>query len=814
MANPVPYRLFGVRHHGPGSARSLLQALEAWEPDALLIEGPPEGDELLPLILQPDMEPPVALLAYVPGEPRRACFYPYAVFSPEWQALQYGLAHGLSVHFMDLPLKHWLAVESPEKMGPALEGQPPENAAPGAEPGSETPNPPEGTTPGTEPGAETPNPPAGSPAPEEAPPPEALPLDTPLDRLARAAGYPDGESWWEEWAEERGNDEHFFEAMLELMTELRATEPEPPPQDRLSPLREAAMRTTIRATARQGFQRIAVVCGAWHAPALLEPGEAAAPRGKGEPGLAVLGSSRRADQALLKGLPRLPVAITWVPWNYGHLSRFSGYGAGINSPGWYEHLWLNRQDTAVRWLGRVAHLLRGADLDASAAQVIDAARLAEALASMHGRPRPGLAELNEATMAVFCFGNPLPLQLIGEQLVVGERLGHVPAGAAAVPLQQDLEALQKKLRLPPDPTARAYDLDLRQPNDLARSHLLHRLNLLGVPWGQQKGGSDYRGTFHENWVLQWDPTFAVAIVDASVWGNTVVDAATARAQDLALDAAELPELTRLLETVLLADLERAIDPVITLLQQKTALSGDIAGLMEALPPLARTLRYGNVRQSAGTNAVGTAHLTTVVDGIVTRICIGLPLACASLDDDAARAMLARLEAVHASLETIQREALAEAWQQTLVQMADQVGLHGVLAGRCCRLLLDKGVLSPEEAARRLGLVLSPGSDPARAAAWLEGFLRGSGQLLLHDMTLWSILDEWVAGLAAEAFIAALPLLRRTFSSFSAPERRMMGERVARGSARAQDTAAGEIDEDRANAVLGLLAEILGLGNKE
>ena len=58
--------IFGIRHHGPGSARSLRAALEALRPDAILVEGPPDAAEVLPLLTHPDMRPPVALLIYVP----------------------------------------------------------------------------------------------------------------------------------------------------------------------------------------------------------------------------------------------------------------------------------------------------------------------------------------------------------------------------------------------------------------------------------------------------------------------------------------------------------------------------------------------------------------------------------------------------------------------------------------------------------------------------------------------------------------------------------------------------------------------------
>ena len=77
-------RLFGIRHHGPGCARSLLRALEAMQPDCLLIEGPPDGESVLPFVLESGMCPPVALLVYAPDDSRRAVFYPFAEFSPEW----------------------------------------------------------------------------------------------------------------------------------------------------------------------------------------------------------------------------------------------------------------------------------------------------------------------------------------------------------------------------------------------------------------------------------------------------------------------------------------------------------------------------------------------------------------------------------------------------------------------------------------------------------------------------------------------------------------------------------------------------------
>ena len=96
-------RIFGIRHHGPGSARSLSEALTSYEPDCVLIEGPPDADALIPLAAKADMTPPVALLVYRTDKPRHCAFFPYAGFSPEWVAMRHALERGVPVNFMDLP---------------------------------------------------------------------------------------------------------------------------------------------------------------------------------------------------------------------------------------------------------------------------------------------------------------------------------------------------------------------------------------------------------------------------------------------------------------------------------------------------------------------------------------------------------------------------------------------------------------------------------------------------------------------------------------------------------------------------------------
>lgn len=744
--------VFGIRHHGPGSARSLRQALTALAPDILLVEGPPEGDALLPLVTAAQMQPPVALLLYRPDQSRQTAVYPFALFSPEWQAINYGLQQGIPVQFMDLPQAQLMALPELSLLAEPLQPVPDETL-------------PEATT--------------------------AVAHDS-LRWLAEAAGDTDGEAWWERMVEQRQPSEELFTAILEAMTALRqSVSPQDSPLYLTEQRREAAMRQTIRAAQHAGYVRIAVVCGAWHAPMLAE-----------------MPVSATADRELLKGLPKVKVTATWIPWSYSRLTTASGYGAGITSPRWYEHLWHYPQEAAYHWCIAAAQLLRGEGFIASTAQVIDTARLAHTLAAVRNLPAPGLHELMDAVQATLAAGQAAPMLLVQQQLIVGSAMGIVPPDAPTVPLQQDLVAWQKRLRLPVTEAIKSYDLDLRQPNDLARSHLWHRLLLLEIPWGRSGQVGRTKGTFHEVWQVQWQPEFAVRVVEAAVWGNTVAEAAAARAVDLAHKMTELPALTGLVHQVLLADLPAAATAVVDRLESLAALTRDTTVLMDTLPALVHILRYGNVRQT------DAAMVAQVVAGIVPRMCIGLPGACLSLSDEAAEVMNGRLWRVAEAVHLLQQEEYLTAWQETIRKLAAQAGLHGLLAGHCCRLLFDAGAEERAESARRLGLALSPANEPGQAAAWLDGFLRGSGRgsgaLLLHDEALWQLVDQWLGSLGEVAFLAQLPLLRRTFASFPTAERRQIGEQARRGQQSTTISAPEHVDMTHVPLALAVAAQLLGI----
>jgi hypothetical protein len=260
----------------------------------------------------------------------------------------------------------------------------------------------------------------------------------------------------------------------------------------------------------------------------------------------------------------------------------------------------------------------------------------------------------------------------------------------------------------------------------------------------------------------------------------------------------------MVDSVLLADLDSAVAAATHALENRAAVTGDSQQLLAALPPLANVFRYGNVRQ---TDAEMVGH---VLDGLIVRASISLPLAGSSLDDAAADALRDKLLGAHAAVGLRQGEAQTEQWQRALAQLAGQAGAHELLQGVATRLLLDAGAWSTEQTAEALSLHLSVGAEPSKAAAWLDGFLNRNAVVLLHDAGVWRLVDDWLTGLSEDHFVRVLSLVRRTFSVFGASERRDLGQRASVGvQAAASAVPAATWDDARAALPLPLLRQLLG-----
>ncbi|MGK0387987.1 MAG: hypothetical protein ACI94Y_000715 [Maribacter sp.] len=727
------------------------------QPNVIVIEGPLDAQNIIHHIGNSKLTPPVAMLMYNPKQPSQAAYFPFARFSPEWQAIKWGIKNDVPIQFMDLPQSIHFTLDEQEKNEQQIAF-------------------------------------VDQKKPEETKDKEVI--NDPLGYMARLAGYDDGERWWEVTFEQREGHTATFDAVQELMTALREELAKNETPRTL--LREAHMRKIIR-KAQKEHEKVAIVCGAWHGPVLEDMKKFKA----------------TDDNKLLRGIKKTSTKATWVPWTYDRLAVSSGYGAGVVSPAWYDMLFSNRKAVVIRWMTKVARLFRGEDLDASSAHVIEAVRLAETLASLRGLSVPGMNELYEAAVTIFCNGYDSMMELVEKKLIIGDRMGKVPDEIPVIPLQQDLEKQIKSCRMTKyknslEPEER--ELDLRQNTQLNTSRLLHRMNIIGIPWGKVKDTRrNYfgrtQGDFKETWKLRWRPDFAINIIEAGMWGNTVEKASANVIIHKATEAAELPVITQLVSQSIKANLPEVMDVLMRIFQNAAAITQDIAHLMQAIPKLVEAIRYANTRQA------DLGSLQKQLDQIIPRVCIGLPNACMSLNEEAANDLFSLIAQTDYQIAIIENEGHKKNWLIALEKIATNTTINGMLQGAATRILYDKKHISAESSRQRMDLALSKGNNPLDAALWIAGFLHGSGLVLIHDPSLWNVLDKWIDSVPFDTFRDILPVLRRTFSRFPNAEKEQMLKLTKKGQINILSQTEEEDfnwDEQKLEKVMPVLKLLLGL----
>ena len=480
--------LIGVRHHSPALAAAMPALLEAAAPDRLLVELPMELAPWLGWLAHPDTQAPVALSA-VREDGGGLSFYPFADFSPELAAIRWAVRKGIPVEPCDLPWASsaWRGAGEAEPAGPAA-------ATDGEVDG------------GSDDAASEPD--AALPS---APAVEGREL---AGSMHRAAGVGDPEELWDRLVEVRaaGSDpERVRRAALALGWALRRSASVVGPVDLA---REAWMRERIRAA----HGRLAVVVGAFHAPALLPD---------------VVG--RAAPHV---GATASTVVTSLIPYTFPLLDSRSGYPAGIRDPEWQQAAYESGLDAATvrQRAGELAVGIVAAMREAGhAAGTVDATelvRLAGDLARLRGHAAPGRRELVEACAAVLSQGEPVgrgrAVARAMQQVLIGARHGRLAPGTPRSGLGPHVERLLAELRLPgPGEPRTELRLDpLRSDLDRRRHVALQRLVGCGVAYGELTGSSGLGvETLTQVWSVGWQPATAALVDLAGIHGVTLEQAA-------------------------------------------------------------------------------------------------------------------------------------------------------------------------------------------------------------------------------------------------------------------------------------------------
>jgi hypothetical protein len=792
--------IFPVRHHSPAASLHVQAMIRKLRPKVILIEGPSDATDLIPLLLADGTEPPVAVLCYfqAAGEANQeteersgpsSLVSPFCAYSPEYVAMRAGQKIGSVLRFCDIPAGAMLEWRSQDVVPSAPAEHPAGAEEPIAEDGA---------------------------APQQA----TRTLETQLAALAEHFDRRDSNEFWDTYFEMSAralNDAAGFTRQMHAYGDLVRDwyEPDEPPavanaaaapggaeaespEEQAVPasseqptlggrqidfdrFREAFMRSEIRRALAEGYkpEEIMVVCGAAHASALTLEGSDFS------------WDSERVQQAK----SAKAATLTLIPYSYARLSEQSGYGAGNRAPAYYQQVWENKGDFASatrKFLLLTMNNMHAKGHAISLADAIEAERLAWTLAAVRDKPAPGLEELEDAARA--CFGRgALDTKGFLRPLLIGDALGRLSSKVERTPLQQDFYASTSRLNIPlADSPKKLNALKLHEARDLQRSVFMHRLQVAGVAFATlsrsgraefqqssrhyQQGVSvdnlnfDHLRNMMEIWEVQWTPHTDIKLIELSIEGDRIREVCARLLRRELSAAQDISAITKILLRAVLANIPELYTRILRRCDEAVAEGSDLLVLAQAGNHLHQLAQYGSTRK------LDAALLTSLLTRVYTRAALLLPVGAIVGDDEAAKVVQA-LKLLH-EISSRRSDLDGALLNERLALVADMEGraegktestVHPSIAGLAATLLLLRGAITQDDLATVLGRRLSGAEEPQRGAQFLEGLLALNRGVLLRNATIVGWLNVYLQALNPEAFLHTLPVLRRAMSELSKSE---------------------------------------------
>lgn len=714
-----PY-VFGIRHLSPAGAWHLRQFLTERKPRLVLVEGPSDLNEQLADITRPETKPPIAILAYTKEAPVRTILYPFAEYSPEYQAICWCKEQGTECRFIDLPSDVFLALPSGRQ--DRSEGEEKRMSA--------------------------------------------------YELLDRQAGEDGHETFWERVMEHTRDADGYCRGAALFGSSLRevSLEMEQEADWPETLVREAYMRLQIQEALEEGFapEEIVVVTGAYHVSGLLS--EDALPMTAEE--LSSLPRVEASHTLMPYSYYRLSARA-----GYGAGNKAPAYYFLL----WEALQRGNLQYVSHAYLSRIAGYQREHGNPVSSAEVIEAVRLADSLARLRGGGAPVLRDLRDAAVTCLGGGSFPAVSLAIADTEIGTAIGSLPEGVSRTSIQEDFyrQLKERKLEKYRDITAQDLPLDLRENRnvssqkaaflDLHRSFFLHQLRILGIHFaGQQKVNQD-NATWAEHWVIRWTPEAEIELVEAALKGDTVEQAASFVMKERVEAAPDMSEIALVIEDAFTCGMASAVAYATAALQAMAVDAASLEELAATANRLSVVVQYGDIRH------LDAAPLEPILCQIFYRACLILPGACVC-DDAASKGIVTAVEQLNSA--ALAHDFLdTRAWLDALEETAKRDDLNTKLSGFAAAILLERGCMDGGQLNLEVRRRLSRGVPAELGAGWFEGLAMKNRYALIARLSLWENLDAYLDTLDEEDFKRALVFLRRAFADFTAMERDEIAENL-------------------------------------
>lgn len=532
---------FGVRHHSPNSAWQLIRFLEEKQPAAVLVEGPSDLTELGTSLASSDIVPPVALLVYTKTTPVRTILYPFAEYSPEYQAVLWAVRCNRTFAFIDLPSSTFLALQK--------ETEEPELAAP-------------------------------TQRREE---------NSQEDRL---------DSFWERNLEQQEDMEYYRQGAYEYGKQLRLLQNDTSEEAGRSRLRESYMCRRIAAVKKQyAKEDIVVVAGAFHIEGLIQGKVMTAAQEKKLPALPCIStlmpySYYRLSQRSGYG------AGNQAPAYYEMVWRSLKQGNPMEAV--YEYLsTIAARERSGGNFASTAEVIEAVRLS------MELARMKQSpypiLEDLRDSAITCMGQGQFSKLALACAATEIGTK-IGE-VKSGDFRTAIQDDFYRLLDEyklQDYKTLETKfLSLDLRENIRVKSERLAWL-DLNRSCFFNQLLTLGISFAKNQQKRQDNATWAESWSLQWTPEAEIQIAEASLKGDTIRQAAAFVLKEQLEQSSSVGMAARGIEQACECGMPEAIPGGVSVLQGLSQENVSVTEIAAALTPLSAIIRYGTIRHVDGT----------------------------------------------------------------------------------------------------------------------------------------------------------------------------------------------------------------------
>jgi len=725
--------IIGIRHHSPACARWVAQRIHVLKPAYVLIEGPCDFNPRLAELALPH-HLPIAIYSYLSQDDAHyGSWSPLAEYSPEWQALQAGRVVGAQVRFIDLPAWHQALFDVENRYADMPDAVSEQHA------------------------------------------------EIYEQALADALSIEGRDALWDHLFEDGNEGEAWALRLQTYFAHLRPSHEASSPENQA---REQMMARWIAwAVAQTGGQaeRVLVVCGGWHAPALAQLWSRVSCE---EPSTPVPESAAET----------VHYGSYLVPYSFKRLDAFTGYAAGMPSPAWYQWVWeWGIAGAAERALQQLMQRLRQKKQPASTADLLAVLVRAQGLARLRGHTQPLRCDWLDAlagSLVKTALDVPVPWSYRGPLLrgtapelveamdvLAGDCSGQLAPGTPQPPLVASVQAELAALGIS---LSGRLQLHLHKSADRNKSRVLHRLRLLNIPGIQRQSGphNPLSEESAEIWQLSMPLEQTTALIEAAAWGASLSDAARAKLESrLRAAQGRIQPLTEVLYQAAWAGLAQVSQPVLHELHAAIAHESQFHQLAPALGWLHTLLRHG--------------QMLGMDDALPLRVLLeaGWDRALWLLEPAVAIAPNEREAHLqgYIALRTITADALA------IVPLCDSAPLP-IEAARALAVWQRKAAdhaAAPLSRGAALGALLHFSANTDSQAALhllcslpsahlgdaLTGLLALARETLATDSAFIVGINQLVQALDNADFVQALPAMRQAFAWLPAQERGTLAEQI-------------------------------------